>query len=224
MSDKPNIIIIMTDQQRADLSAREGFPLDTMPFVDHLATQGTWFNRAYTTIPACAPARVSMLTGRYPSATKVRTNHNLADATFGQDMFQFFHEQGYRTSLCGKNHSHVQREDVDFYYGATHLTCEDDDTDPAYQAFADFMKNTHFHLSKEATPFPLEIQFPYRVVSKAQSWIKSIKNEPNPFFLWLSIPEPHNPYQVPEPYFSLFPPEVLPATLSDKTDADDKGF
>ena len=37
----PNIVIIMTDQQRADLSKREGFPLDTTPFLDTLATEGT---------------------------------------------------------------------------------------------------------------------------------------------------------------------------------------
>ena len=45
----PNIVLIMTDQQRADLLAREGYPLNTMPTVDELAYKGTWFNKAYTT-------------------------------------------------------------------------------------------------------------------------------------------------------------------------------
>ena len=76
MATKPNIVVIMTDQQRADVSKREGFQLDTTPFLDSLAAQGTWFDRAYTTMPACLPARVSMLTGRYPGATRARTNHN----------------------------------------------------------------------------------------------------------------------------------------------------
>jgi arylsulfatase A-like enzyme len=53
MTTRPNIVVIMTDQQRADVSGREGFPLDTTPFLDLLATQGTWFNRAYTSMPAC---------------------------------------------------------------------------------------------------------------------------------------------------------------------------
>src|SRR5919202_3749929 len=35
-----------------------------------------------------------------------------------------------------------------------------------------------------------------------------------PFFLWLSFPEPHNPYQVPEPYFSLFPEEAVPERVA----------
>ena len=44
----PNIVLIMTDQQRADLCGREGCPLDTTPFLDGFARRGTWFGRAYT--------------------------------------------------------------------------------------------------------------------------------------------------------------------------------
>ena len=44
MNRLPNIVLIMTDQQRADLSAREGFALDTTPFLDGLAREGVWFN------------------------------------------------------------------------------------------------------------------------------------------------------------------------------------
>ena len=41
MPDRFNIVLIMTDQQRADLCTREGYPLDTTPFLDSLAQQGT---------------------------------------------------------------------------------------------------------------------------------------------------------------------------------------
>ncbi|MCB0184671.1 MAG: sulfatase-like hydrolase/transferase, partial [Caldilineaceae bacterium] len=224
MATQPNVIIIMTDQQRADLSKREGFPLDTTPFLDSLATEGIWFNRAYTTIPACAPARVSMLTGRYPSATRVRTNHNLEDATYSKDLFTVFREQGYQTALIGKNHTYLTAEDVDFWYGANHLSAEDDQANPAYQAFHEFMRSTHFEAALTATPFPLEVQFPYRIVSKAQDWVGERVEAEQPFFLWLSFPEPHNPYQVPEPYYSLFPPETLPPTLTDESALATKGF
>jgi arylsulfatase A-like enzyme len=81
-------------------------------------------------------------------------------------------------------------------------------------------------LSLEPTPFPLECQLPYRIVRDAIGWIDGLGADPagpgsegadggggggaRPFFLWLSFPEPHNPYQVPEPYFSLFPEEAVP--------------
>lgn len=51
-TDKPNIVIIMTDQQRADLCGREGFPLAVTPYVDQLAQENVWFNKAYTVAPA----------------------------------------------------------------------------------------------------------------------------------------------------------------------------
>ena len=50
-TDKPNIVVIMTDQQRADLCGREGFPMDITPFVDELAHQNAWFDKAYTVMP-----------------------------------------------------------------------------------------------------------------------------------------------------------------------------
>jgi len=224
MTTQPNVIIIMTDQQRADLSKREGFPLDTTPFLDSLAMQGTWFKRAYTTIPACAPARVSMLTGRYPSATRVRTNHNLPDATYTTDLFDVFRAAGYQTALIGKNHTYRSAEDVDYWYGVGHLSADDDDTNAAYRAFHNFMQTTHFQAALEPTPFPLELQFPYRIVSKAEAWIDERNKAEEPFFLWLSFPEPHNPYQVPEPYYSMFPPEELPPTLTDESALATKGF
>ena len=54
---KPNIVLIMTDQQRADLCGREGFPMAITPFADSLAHQNVWFDKAYTVAPASAPAR-----------------------------------------------------------------------------------------------------------------------------------------------------------------------
>ena len=84
-TDKPNIVIIMTDQQRADLCGREGFPLAVTPYVDQLCSGKNCmgFNKAYTVAPASSPARCSMFTGRFPSATHVRTNHNIPDIFFG---------------------------------------------------------------------------------------------------------------------------------------------
>lgn len=222
MAQTPNIVIIMTDQQRADLSRREGFALDTTPFLDGLAAQGMWFNRACTSMPACAPARVSMLTGRYPSATRVRTNHNVEDAYYSQDLFDVFHSRGYATGLCGKNHSHLTPEKADFWYECGHLGIQSDDLTDEEKAFNEFMESTHFHMSTKPTPFAVECQIPYRLVTQAQRWVSSVHERP--FLLWLSFPEPHNPYQVPEPYYSMFPPEKLPPNRADASTLSAKGF
>ncbi|MHC4636598.1 MAG: sulfatase family protein [Planctomycetota bacterium] len=219
---KPNIVIIMTDQQRADVCKREGFSLDTTPYLDSLAVKGTWFNRAYTSMPACAPARTSMLTGRYPSATRVRSNHNSRDATYEKDLIDVLKEQGYATALCGKNHSHLSKSRVDHYFTLGHDGGSGKDRSEQEKKFDQYLRGLHHSASFEATPFPLECQCPWRAVSSATKWIETVKDKP--FFLWLSFPEPHNPYQVPEPYFSMFPPESLPPTLSGREALKVKGF
>ena len=213
----------MTDQQRADLCRREGFPLDTTPFLDELARQGLWFNRAYTTMPACLPARVSMLTGRYPSATRARTNHNKEDATYSRDLIDVLRDKGYRTALCGKNHSHLTPERVDYCFELGHAGGKGDDRSDDEKAFDDYLLNLNHRADLEAAPFPLETQCPWRAVTASINWIESLDGA-GPFFLWLSFPEPHNPYQAPEPYFSLFPPESLPPTKTDASSLAGKGF
>ena len=70
------------------------------------------------------------------------------------------------------------------------------------------MMHNNFGVSQEAAPFPLETQLPYRIVSNAIEFLDSTGDRP--FALWVSFPEPHNPYQVPRPYFDMFPPDSLP--------------
>ena len=223
MPKQPNFIIIMTDQQRADLSLREGFPLDTTPFLDDLARQGRWFNRAYTTMPACLPARVSMLTGRYPSATRARSNHNAEDATYSQDLVDVLRDAGYKTALCGKNHSHLTGERLDYYFPLGHGGGSGDERTADEEAFDDYLEQLNHNADFEAAPFPLETQCPWRAVTAAINWLDSLGDDDS-FFLWLSFPEPHNPYQAPEPYFSMFPPESLPPNATDETALATKGF
>jgi arylsulfatase A-like enzyme len=63
-------------------------------------------------------------------------------------------------------------------------------------------------MSEVPTPFPLDVQLPYRIVSDAMKVIDSSGDQP--FIMQVSIPEPHNPEQVPAPYWNMFPPESLP--------------
>lgn len=219
---RPNIVIIMTDQHRADMCRREGYALDTTPFLDSLARQGTWFNHAYTVMPVCVCARISMLTGRLPSAHHVRANYNFRDGFFDTDMMRLFREQGYRTSLCGKNHTYLTPKDMDYWYEAGHSSADDTKGDPNYEAFARHVAPMHSHMWHEPTPFPVECHMPYRIVTRAQKWIES--GGPEPFFLWMSFPEPHNPSHVPAPYYDMFPPDALPPLRSGVEALASKGF
>lgn len=220
-SPKPNIVLIITDQQRADLCGREGFPLPVTPYADSVAAKSVWFNRAYTSAPASAPARCSLLSGRFPSATRVRTNHNIPDAYYEKDMVDMLKENGYRTALVGKNHTYRKgNEDFDYFVGYGHKGKDKPETADE-KAFAQFLnKEVPGHYLKPA-PFSVEQQQPYQIVSYSLEWIRQQKD--TPFFIQVSIPEPHTPSQVCDPYFSMFPPEKLPPLLTSCKDLEKKG-
>lgn len=206
----PNIVLIIADQFRADACKREGFALNTTPFLDSLAETGIWFNRAYCASPACVPSRTSLMTGRFPTATHVRSNMNLKDAFFETDLIQVLRSKGYQTALIGKNHSYLKPEMVDYWKEYSHLGVSNPQNEND-KAFNKYLEGTHFYMEEKAAPFPAEMQLPARIVSDAKNWVKDEqKNSGKPFFLYVSIPEPHNPYQVSEPYYSMFPPELLP--------------
>lgn len=210
---KPNIVLIMTDQQRADFFASEGFPVDTMPFVDALGRSGARFSKAYTPMPTCTPARSSMLTGRFPKASRVKQNWSPAESiTFTKDMPGMLRDAGYSVNLAGKNHSYLDADAFDFHggpYSHTHGPAER--ASAGEQAFDQFLFDLDHSVAAQATPFPLESQLCYRIVSDAITCVDA--NRDKPFFLWLSLPEPHNPYQAPEPYYSMFAPDQMPERL-----------
>ena len=207
---KPNIVLIMTDQQRADFFASEGFPVDTMPFIEALGRTGTRFRRAYTPMPTCTPARSSLLTGRFAKASRVKQNWSPAESvTFSKDMPGMFRDAGYTFNIAGKNHSYLDAAAFDFHGGPySHTHGPADRADAGEKAFDQWLFDLDHGVAATPTPFPLENQLCHRIVSDAITCVDV--NRDNPFFLWLSLPEPHNPYQAPEPYYSMFSPDQMP--------------
>ena len=208
-SQPPNIIFIVSDQHRAGLTKRSGYPLDTSPTLDRLAVDGVAFDHAYCTAPLCVPSRTSMLTGRWPDAHRVRSNDQLEYAFYSEHLYQVAKRQGYRTGLAGKNHTFLKEGDLDFWrlYGLQEGWMPPNPPD-SYVKFAQWIKTLHANVSLEPTPFPLEAQFPYRIVSDAMEFIESSGSKP--FLLQVGFSEPHDPEQVPAPYWNMFPPESVP--------------
>ena len=61
--NKPNIILIMTDQMRGDCLGADGNSHIETPNLDFLAAQGTRLRHAYTACPSCTPSRATIMTG-----------------------------------------------------------------------------------------------------------------------------------------------------------------
>ena len=103
---RPNILLVMTDQQSADaMSCRMGRPLINTPAMDSLAARGVSFTRAYTANPLCVPARTSMFTGQPPHVTGFQTN-DLTVSLAGRFrcLGTLFRDAGYDTGYFGKWH------------------------------------------------------------------------------------------------------------------------
>ncbi|MCK5749948.1 MAG: sulfatase-like hydrolase/transferase, partial [Oricola sp.] len=71
---KPNFLLFITDQHRADWLGCYGHPVVKTPNIDALAARGTRFDDFHVALPVCMPNRASLLTGRYPSVHGLRHN------------------------------------------------------------------------------------------------------------------------------------------------------
>lgn len=103
MTEQPNILLIMSDQLRADWLGCSGHPIVKTPNIDALAGGGTRFTNFNVATPVCQPNRASILTGRYPSVHGLR--HNGLHLPYDQATFvEVLRAVGYNTGLIGKSH------------------------------------------------------------------------------------------------------------------------
>ena len=114
---RPNILIIMTDQHFADcMSCVIGRKHLYTPNMDSLAENGMRFTRAYSPNPLCVPMRTSLMTGLYPHQTGHQTNNR---QELDPDKFVFmgkiFKDAGYETAYFGKWHIPLDTEKKDVH-------------------------------------------------------------------------------------------------------------
>ncbi len=103
MGQRPNILFIITDQQRADHVGFAGNSVVLTPHLDAIATTGMQFNNAYVANSICTPNRCSILTGRMPSAHGAASNGISLD-WHANTFVKRLKDSGYQTGLVGKGH------------------------------------------------------------------------------------------------------------------------
>lgn len=101
---RPNVLVIVTDQQSGDALGCAGDLHLSTPNLDRLAARGTRFTRSYCTVPVCTPSRASLFTGRYPQRTGIVLNNQELDGGRHPTLGGMLQEAGYQTAYAGKWH------------------------------------------------------------------------------------------------------------------------
>jgi arylsulfatase A-like enzyme len=100
---RPNIILLVTDDQRFDAVGALGNPVVKTPHLDALADEGMIFRQMFCTTSICATSRTTILTGQYESRHGVRDfRTTLSEAAFGQTFPALLHGAGYYVGFVGK--------------------------------------------------------------------------------------------------------------------------
>lgn len=111
MADRPNIIFIITDQQRYDTIAALGYDYMDTPNLDRMVNEGVHFTQCHVTAASCAPARASLFKGYFPHTTGILKNADL----WRRSWIELLNESGYHCTNIGKMHTWPYNESVGFH-------------------------------------------------------------------------------------------------------------
>ncbi len=99
----PNVVLIITDDQRWDTLSYAGSPYLKTPNIDRLANEGARFKNMFCTTSLCSPSRASMLSGLYAHSHKVLNNFTEYPTNFAS-FPERLQARGYETAYIGKWH------------------------------------------------------------------------------------------------------------------------
>ena len=191
---KPNLILFLPDQQRADTLACYGGVKVHAPNLNKLASESVIFERTYVTHPVCTPSRSSLMTGTWPHINGCTHNSVPLDRRF-RVFPELMQDQDYRTAYIGKWHL---GEDGPAGRGFQHSISTDGHGD-----------YSNFLISKSITPdkangrfsevaisnLAIELSRPKFLEKHACDFIE--KHQRDPFILVVAFVEPHSPYNGP---------------------------
>ncbi len=221
-STPPNIIFIMTDQQRADALGCAGNAAVISPNIDKLAEEGVLFTNGYSSVPSCTPARSGLLTGLSPWHHGMLGYGRVA-REYRYEMPRMLREAGYYTFGIGKMHWYPQKALHGF-----HGTLVDEsgrvEQDGFISDYRDWFKqqapgedpdktgidwNEHrsgvYQLDEKLHPT-------YWTGKTAVEFIENYDQQ-NPLFLKVSFARPHSPYDPPQRYLDMYRDVEIPAPV-----------
>ena len=105
LGQKPNVLILFSDQHNKKVMGYEGHPDVLTPNLDELAQEGLIFDRAYCTVGICVPSRSSLMSGLMPRTLGLLSNEGQSSVTNDAvSMATIFKQNNYKTFVFGKRH------------------------------------------------------------------------------------------------------------------------
>lgn len=216
-SDKPNILFILTDQQRYDAVGYVNQSIYT-PNLNNLAEQSINCTQTIVQSPQCQPSRASILTGRYPTTLKMWWNDIKLDPS-EQTIGNILRGVGYRTGYFGKIHidGNGTHTDTARHFGFDDTFLYHDWVKFINSSGIDGPRSKHrviqeFYKAMESEPWVYkfsgrELHHDDMIVEKAIDFIDSSSLEP--FFCVVGFYGPHPPYASPPPFNSFYDVESM---------------
>ncbi len=211
-ADRPNVILIITDDQGYGDIAAHGNPIIETPNLDRLYADSVRLTN-YHVDPTCSPTRAALMTGRYSSRTGVWhtvMGRSLMDAR-EVTMAEVFRANGYRTAMFGKWHLGdnypLRAEDQGFDHVVRHGGGGIGQT-------PDWWGNDYFddHYWKNGKVLRMEGYCTDVWFREAMAFIRTNRNRP--FFVYIATNAPHAPYRVPVAYAERYTKKGVPAPMA----------
>ncbi len=203
--EKPNIILITTDQQRFDSAGSVAPSFMRTPHFDQLQREGITFGAAYADCPLCVPSRVTIMTGRHAFNHGMMANGRTANVMGREETLPGrMRALGYQTAAIGKMHFGPQRA----RHGFEEMVLPDDYYRHMGRLGYDLQPMHHGLGQCELYPTMATVTEAKTLTSwTAEQCVEFIleRRDPTvPFFLWCSFSKPHPPFDPPEPYYSMY--------------------
>lgn len=220
MKQRPNILLLFTDQQRFDTLHALGNPVIRTPNLDRLCKEGTAFTSAYSPSPVCVPARCSMHYGQYPMTTTCYENGSSMPVDGRPSFMEVLTRAGYRTHGIGKCHFTPDKKALrGFETRETQEECQARGSDD-YMRFLE--QNGYGDLPEphgvrgEMYYVPQISQLPTRlhptqwIGDRSVAFVREQAVTDRPWFLFGSFIHPHPPFAPPAPWHKLYRAPLMP--------------
>jgi len=239
-SEKPHILILMPDTQRADWLDYDSRPVARIPSLERLSREGVVFKQVYSVSPVCMPARASFANGLFPHSHGMWNNY-LRMPDDDVTIFHKLQEIGYYTAYIGKSHYYdlprqkpelhlSEKEDYMHLRGIEYVH---ETTGPMGTLYTrsymtdDWEKKNLLEVFRKdyekrkregglwASPLSINDHLDGYVGRRAIRFIEEYQDI-RPTCLFVGFPGPHPPYDPPDKYARMYSPEEMPPPIRDE--------